>query len=287
MQLFGKTEWTERSPLNTKRRGFGVAQVRDVVYVIGGFSDHFLSSVEAYDPQTDTWTEKSPMNVPRRNLGTVVVDGKIFAIGGFSVKNTFEIDSDAIEVYDPETDTWTLLSTPLKTPRHSFGIDLFEGQIVIVGGSNCFGFLDSVDAFDPLTHRWHSLSPLTLKRNGLGSVSANGSLFAIGGYDGQSVGIVERLDRLDGQWRRVFVLPPRSIFGICLFNGLVFCAGGFRDGEILSSVDVFDPSSNSHGSISPLLTPRANFRLVPLSTFILAIGGSFDRDTLLSSVESW
>lgn len=287
MQLFGKEGWSERAAMKTKRRGFGVAVLNDLVFIVGGHDESFLSSVEVYDPQTDSWSDRAPLNVPRRNLGVEVVDGKIYALGGFTVKNTFEVDADAVEVYDPDTDRWTLLPSPMKTPRLSFGTAVVDGKIWVIGGSNCFGFLDSVESFDPISLLWTSLPPLTLMRNGLGTVSVNGSVYAIGGYDGQSVSLVEVFDDQRKRWRRVASVPPRSIFGISVFNGLIFLAGGFRDGEILSSVDVFDPASNSFGSTDSLITPRANFRLVSLANSLLAIGGSFDKDTMLASVESW
>jgi hypothetical protein len=42
-----------------------------------------LSTVEEYDPKTNTWTKKANMPTPRVALSTSAVNGKIYAIGGY------------------------------------------------------------------------------------------------------------------------------------------------------------------------------------------------------------
>jgi N-acetylneuraminic acid mutarotase len=43
-----------------------------------------LSTVEAYDPATDTWTTKAPMPTARQGLAAAVVNGSLYAIGGYN-----------------------------------------------------------------------------------------------------------------------------------------------------------------------------------------------------------
>jgi hypothetical protein len=54
------------------------------IYAIGGFRANYvaLSSVEQYDPETDTWTMAVDMPTARWGLSTCAVNSKVYAIGG-------------------------------------------------------------------------------------------------------------------------------------------------------------------------------------------------------------
>ncbi|MCW4035233.1 MAG: kelch motif-containing protein, partial [Candidatus Bathyarchaeota archaeon] len=65
----------------------------------------------------DSWVEKESMLYLRRDFGVAVVDGKIFAIGG-KYNDTWVGRN---EMYDPETDTWTIRSS-MPTARSDFAI---------------------------------------------------------------------------------------------------------------------------------------------------------------------
>ena len=107
--------WARIKPLPTKRDDGLCAvaakgadgQVR--IYAIGGRDDskpgNGLSTMEAYDPATDTWTAMAPMPTHRHALAaTLGPDGRIYAIGG---ANDRVFASDAVEIYDPAKDSWT------------------------------------------------------------------------------------------------------------------------------------------------------------------------------------
>jgi len=58
--------WTRRTDMPTARQGAAAAAVDGVIYAIGGSEglpagDRDLSTVEAYDPATDTWATKADM----------------------------------------------------------------------------------------------------------------------------------------------------------------------------------------------------------------------------------
>jgi N-acetylneuraminic acid mutarotase len=75
--------WTEKTSMPAPRWSLSTAVVNGKIYVIGGLTvNDALSTVEEYNPVTDTWTKKADMPTPRGGLSTAVVDGKIYAIGG-------------------------------------------------------------------------------------------------------------------------------------------------------------------------------------------------------------
>ena len=88
-----------------KRRYPGVAALDNKMYVTGGYAGQPMSSVDCYDPDTNTWSQVANMNISRHSHSLVSLHGKLYAIGGAGV--------DSVEVYDPDCNTWTLLQHKL------------------------------------------------------------------------------------------------------------------------------------------------------------------------------
>ena len=69
------------------------------IYCIGGINNStVLSTVQAYDPVTDTWETKANMPTATYELTSSVVNGKIYCIGGKSTSSGL----NKVEVYDPK-----------------------------------------------------------------------------------------------------------------------------------------------------------------------------------------
>ena len=82
-------KWTKKEDMPTTRGLLSTSVVNGKIYATGGtggipgvWPRNALSTVEEYDPATDTWTEKTAMLTTRIALSTSVVNGKIYAIGG-------------------------------------------------------------------------------------------------------------------------------------------------------------------------------------------------------------
>ena len=82
----GEGKWTRKSDMPTARSGLCASVVDGKVYAIGGgpSTGVVITTVEQYEPTTDTWTSKANMQFARGFLSTSVVNGKIYAIGGLS-----------------------------------------------------------------------------------------------------------------------------------------------------------------------------------------------------------
>ena len=92
----------------TRRSWPGVAALDNKIYVTGGEDDDDqpMSSVDCYDPNTNTWSQMANMNIARASHSLVSLDGRLYAIGGHQVERS-------VEVYDPGSNTWTLLQLKL------------------------------------------------------------------------------------------------------------------------------------------------------------------------------
>ena len=92
----------------TRRCYPGVAELDNKIYVTGGHGGDGIwpmSSVDCYDPDTNTRSQVANMNIDRRRHSLVSLHGRLYAIGG--------ADVDSVEVYDHDNNTWTVLKHKL------------------------------------------------------------------------------------------------------------------------------------------------------------------------------
>ncbi|MHC4579948.1 MAG: Kelch repeat-containing protein [Planctomycetota bacterium] len=176
--------WTEKAPMPTARFTHSTSAVDGKIYVIGGFSratrggaEPLISTVEAYDPATDTWTEKTPMPTARGFVATSVVDGEIYAIGGA----TFRTGLSTVEEYDPATDTWST-KAPMPTARLVFSSSsVVNGIVYVIGGGSVEPAVSTVEAYDPVTDTWTTKTDMPRAIAGLATSVVGAKIYAIGG----------------------------------------------------------------------------------------------------------
>jgi len=99
---------------------------------MGSVGGSGISTVEAYDPATDTWTQKADMPTARGYLSTSVVNGKIYAIGG--TPGSWGEMLSTVEEYDPVTDTWTT-KDDMPTARCMLSTSVVDWKIYAIGGN--------------------------------------------------------------------------------------------------------------------------------------------------------
>jgi hypothetical protein len=135
--------WTNGTDMPTGRCELRVVKGPDgLIYAMGGYNGSALSIVEAYNPSTDTWTEKTAMPSPKLEFGLVLgPDNKIYVIGGgTSYGNNNPPFFNTVEIYDSETDTWTIPSwseSSMPTARKEMSAAVGNnGRIYAIGGAN-------------------------------------------------------------------------------------------------------------------------------------------------------
>lgn len=139
------------------KMGFGVVVVHGKLLVMAGctVSEGAASptaDVYQYDSCLNCWSKLSSMNVARYDFAYAEVDGMIYAVGGYGM------DGESLcsaEVYDPDTDKWTLIES-LRRPRWGCFACGFEGKLYVMGGRSSFTIGNSkfVDVYNPDNHTW-------------------------------------------------------------------------------------------------------------------------------------
>jgi N-acetylneuraminic acid mutarotase len=208
--------------MNEVRSSHAVCALDGHIYAVGGcdYDVYALSSVERYDPATNSWTLVSPMQSARVSHSVCVLDGCMFAAGGVDVDQN---DLSSMEKYDPQTDSWSTVA-PIQHARYTHAMAVLDGHIYVAGG---YGededgdviTLHSVERYDAATDSWSSVADLVRSRNDFGLSVANGRLTAVGGHGEQSV---EQYDVATDTWSVVpaMQMPTTRFFSAsCAVEG--------------------------------------------------------------------
>jgi hypothetical protein len=142
--------WTEKAPMPTYRFSACAGVLGGLVYVAGGETpvgpsvNHILSTLESYNPATDTWTTKASMPVGVRGAVCAAIAGKLYVAGG-SLTDYVDTAQGLLQIYDPQTDSWQV-GPPMPTPRFFAGAGVIEDTLYMVGG---YPALSVNEAFSP------------------------------------------------------------------------------------------------------------------------------------------
>jgi len=236
---------TTKSEMPTARQGLSTNVVNGKIYAIGGgaassvsyTSVETFSTVEEYDPATDTWTTKSPMPTSRGFHSANVVDGRIYVIGGSHASYPARNHVRTVEVYDPSTDTWTQKGDLPRGIGAGFS-SVVDAKIYVFGG---YGGSRRVDAYDPSTDTWTTKSEMPTALHALSTSVLDGKIYAIGGYvpgvaGDPGVATVEVYDPATDTWTTAPDMPtgkwgPRT----SVVDGKIYVIGGCRSWPVTSA----------------------------------------------------
>ena len=267
-------QWTRKADMPTARTGFATSVVNGKVFVIGGniqlkrgeFGDLSASTVEMYDPETDTWEQKANMPTARSGVSVSVVDRKIYAIGGSKLKTIqmprgFSSESEelaTVEMYDPITDTWTQ-KADMPTPKKTMTC-VVNGKIYAIGGwltTHEKPHLETVEVYDPGTDTWAKAENMNCARCSAAIGVVNGEIYAIGGLGSSPVqdpsdfylSNVEVFNPKTNQWQeRTEMSAPKALHTASVIDGKIYVIGGYfsKDGEFkkLSTIEIYDPTTD-------------------------------------------
>jgi len=253
-----------KTPMPTGRTHLTSSVVNGKIYAIGGLGG--LTTVEEYNPATNTWSTKAYMPTPRYSLTSSVVNGKIYAIGGYSGGY-----KTAVEEYNPATDTWATKAS-MPTARDGLTSSVVNGKIYVIGGFDANGYNSTVEEYDPVMNSWATKASMPTARDGLTSSVVNGKIYAIGGRNGTTT--VEEYNPATDTWSSKVSMPTaRDSLTTSVVNGKIYAIGGYDSGY-KSTIEEYNPASNAWASKTAMLTARYAITSSVVNGKIYVIGGS-------------
>jgi hypothetical protein len=264
--------WTSAGNMAIPRVNFGmVALPGNKVLVMGGSSNGpFVNTSEIYDAGTNTWTSTTSTMSEVKYLPTPVLlsNGKVVVAGGNSPDSS--TPTAAVELFDPATQTWTLLNPLSQSRTRAFPFALANGKFVLIGGNvvnPAFG--NVVPAGGPI----------------------NGLSGAIEIYDTNATPAAGGQGATVPTANAFFLFETRTGAGMSMLgNGKIMIAGGsssnggtraggFLDGT--STSEIYDPATDTLTAGPNMTVPAGNGvqAVTLLDGSVMLIGGS-QTDTI-------
>jgi hypothetical protein len=174
------SSWEEVAPMPTGRLAAAAAIMGGRLYVAGGMDDfqvNELTTVEAYDPQTNTWTACASMKYPRQSHQLVALGGYLYAVGGsgprvpprgprgVELEDKSKVSLSTMERYDPQADAWTPVAN-MAVARREFAAAALDGKLYVTGGMTGtymhgrYMLQSSCECYDPQTNAWTPVAEL-------------------------------------------------------------------------------------------------------------------------------
>ena len=301
MESFARNNWERITELPTERESFATAVVDNKIYLIGGtlFENRWkklppgpygLSTVEVYDPQTNTWQRVADMPTLRHGAKAAAVNGIIYVFGGYNGKDNQGVNRrflDIVEAYDPQTDTW-VRKQDMPVSRFNFELGVAAGRVYLIGGSTGLGQgheqrTDRVDIYDPATDTWMAGRKMPTRRDPIGVEVVSNRIYVIGGYGwpqilnnpGPFLTSIEEYNPITNQWRQKNdMLALRTSFGTVVAKDGIYIIGGvdeFR--KYLATVDVYHPQTQAWSDIPAMSTPLLPYGAAAVNGKIYVLGG--------------
>ena len=229
------------------------------------------------------WEKRAELLEPNSETAVAGLGGMVYVIGGYpSSRSTVS----TVQVYDPGRNTWALLA-PLPEPLNHTMAAAVGGRLYVIGGQTSTrgnalmaGFVNSVYAYDPVTHRWTKKAPMPTQRSSGVTGVIDGKIYVAGGRPprGNDFAVY---DPAKDAWKVLPKLPTqRNHLAAGVAGGKFYVIGGrfgpgFRS-ELTAVVEVYDPKTNAWTKAAPLPKPRGGLNGIAARGCIHVFGGEGD-----------
>ena len=172
-----KNNVTSLPQLKEGRQWSKLVCIKDEIFVFGGKDDNFdcIMSIEKYSSDTKTWKVVGYMTTQCVDFCASSFMGNAYVFGGYTQQRA------AKSCYRFKTADCIMDEiAKMGTARYYSACAVFEGKIVVSGGSNLHR-LNTVEAYDHVANEWTSMPNMVEERSSHKSVAIKNRLYIIGG----------------------------------------------------------------------------------------------------------
>jgi N-acetylneuraminic acid mutarotase len=249
--------WTPSGALGKARYHHTATKLQSgKVLVVGGSSGNniYESSAEIYDPGTGMWTDTGSMAAQRYiHTATLLDNGKVLVTGGYNNGGYVA----TAELFDPAANGgiggFTATGSMSAARGGHTASKLSNGKVLIAGGYNAGGYLNTAELFDPAGNAgagsFSSAGTMADARYmHCAEVLASGKVLVAGGLTTGNTFLrsAELYDISTGWSSTGDMVSTRGVYTSALLaSGKVLVAGGFGVSGFLNTAEIFDPAGNS------------------------------------------
>jgi hypothetical protein len=238
------------APLGTYAQTAGY--LNGAAYRIGGqASGGTTSSVDLYNPTTNTWAAGPPYPQAAYFLMAAVLNGSLYGAGGAG-------GEDLSKTYRLTGSTWDDTGAPdLPATRWGAASGALNGKWLLAGGNEAGSIVNSALLWDGVGgDPWQPLPPLLAARHRLGGAAVGPAFFAIGGEDSggtPTTNVQEYIDPCPISFSDVH--PTDYFYTPVLYLACHGVIGGYSDGT-------FRPANNTtRGQLSKIIVLAYNLAI--------------------------
>jgi M6 family metalloprotease-like protein len=228
-----------------------------------------------YDPVTDQWRLTGQMLHDRTyHAAAIMADGRVLVAGGYFFDGDDVVPVLATEVFDPATETWTVVGDLPEAMQLPALTPLADGRVLLTGNRKAM-------FFDPAAGTWGAPRTLIFPRSFHAAVRlGDDRVLLLGGADTVRLTVIDPAsgqELLVGSLGSLRIVPAAAV----LSTGAVLVAGGMNGSyQVDSDALVIDPATWAVTGVADMAEPRFAHELVVLTDgSVLATGGALISDT--------
>ncbi|MHC4557073.1 MAG: Kelch repeat-containing protein [Planctomycetota bacterium] len=188
-----KNAYTAGPSLPQPRASGGLAIVGRKLHYIGGLTKdrdtcspkHWVLDLDKLKKGHAQWEEAEPMSKGRCHFGTVTFKGKIYLTGGMYHHDSKQIDRPLVDIYDPETDSWSRgADLPTGHTHAEASTFVHDERIWFLGGMAQIGekrWIDNKITVLTSEDKWKHVGELPLSLSAAAACIIDGRLYLAGG----------------------------------------------------------------------------------------------------------
>ena len=187
--------WTTKCTMPEPRFNHISEVIDGKIYIAGGLtvdesgSHPGLTSALVYDPVNDQWDTIADLNHERFFARSCVFNNKIYVFGGAPAGVPYRAAHQSIEIYNPETDVWTISEDEIPMPYMAGMVQVYGESILLFGG--CKIILDKENYSciykyvpDAPDDKWKEMVSMPVKRGVMAGNIVDHYMYMLGGFDG-------------------------------------------------------------------------------------------------------
>ena len=165
------------------------------IYIAGGMTvdengrHPGLTSARVYDPVNDQWDTIADLHHERYFGRSCIFNNKIYVFGGAPPGVPYNVAHQSIEIYDPETDVWTISEDEIPIPFMGGMVQVYGDSILLLGGFRIVLDKENYSCIykyvpDAPEDKWTEMVSMPVKRGVMAGNIVDHYLHMIGGFDG-------------------------------------------------------------------------------------------------------
>ncbi len=253
LALPASATWKPLAGMPAARSNAAVETINGIVYVAGGYNAGGSSTLQAFNPTTNTWTTLANMPITLyQGDGAGVINSQLYVAGGWNGP----LPTSTLFMYDPHSNTWTSLPS-MSHLSACGGTGVINSKLYVTTACNGYsGYANYLDVFDPATNAWTSLPGSASAHSAPAIGAINGKLYVAGGLDGNGAltNVVEVYDPAANSWTTLAHMPTAVTNAASVaLDGQLYVFGGNNGTSDVATVQAYDPHKNKWRTIATSL----------------------------------